>query len=241
VYGWSDWRTTDGEVVHPRFTPEFLEAERVRLGSMGYAGQMQQRPLPEGGGLFPLSAFQRRWDELPEELDREIITLDASFKAGTSSDYAVIQYWVAKGADRYLVEQWRKQAGFTDTRDALKDMHAKHPRAKILVESAANGIAIFEQLSREIAGVLEVKPVGGKRSRALAVQGIIESGAVLLPRHASWVSAFVSEVCSFTGDGDAHDDQVDAMVYALRDIQDPGTRQKWAAVNRGLMKVASRR
>jgi len=50
AYGWRDWRTKEGETVHPRFTPEFLTKERARLGSFGYATQMQQRPAVAGGG-----------------------------------------------------------------------------------------------------------------------------------------------------------------------------------------------
>lgn len=50
AYGWRDWRTKEGEVVHPRFTPEFLAKEKIRLNSFGYACQMQQRPAVAGGG-----------------------------------------------------------------------------------------------------------------------------------------------------------------------------------------------
>lgn len=51
AYGWKDWRTVDGEALLPeRFTPEFLAAERLRLGPHGYATQHQQRPSAEGGG-----------------------------------------------------------------------------------------------------------------------------------------------------------------------------------------------
>jgi predicted phage terminase large subunit-like protein len=240
AYGWKDWRTVEGEVLHPRFSPEFLESERVRLGSIGYAGQMQQRPLPLGGGLFPLRCFDRRWTELPEEWDREVITLDASFKSGSSSDYAVIQHWIGVKADRYLIEQWRKQADYVDTRDALKAMIARHPMAKTLVEDAANGVAIISQLKREAAGIVPVKPDGGKRSRALSVQGIVESGSVVLPAKAPWVGAWIDEVCSFTGHGDVHDDQVDAMVYALRDLQESGTRAQWKAAAKGMAALMRR-
>lgn len=51
-FGWKDFRTVDGEVLHPRYTPEFLATERVRLQEFGYAAQMQQRPAIKGGGLI---------------------------------------------------------------------------------------------------------------------------------------------------------------------------------------------
>lgn len=49
-YGWKDTRTLDGEVLHPRFTREFLDQEKLRLGAFGYHSQHQQRPAVAGGG-----------------------------------------------------------------------------------------------------------------------------------------------------------------------------------------------
>jgi hypothetical protein len=51
------------------------------------------------------------------------------------------------------------------------------------------------------------------------VQAIVESGAVVLPAHAPWLDDWLDEVCAFSADGSAaHDDQVDSMVWALRDL-----------------------
>lgn len=54
--GWRDPRSREGELLFPqRFPREVLTAEKVRLGESGYAGQMQQRPVPAGGTVF------KRW------------------------------------------------------------------------------------------------------------------------------------------------------------------------------------
>jgi predicted phage terminase large subunit-like protein len=58
IYGWQDWRKKEGEVLHPRYTKAFLDAELKRLGPMGYAGQMQQRPAPREGNLFKLAHWE---------------------------------------------------------------------------------------------------------------------------------------------------------------------------------------
>lgn len=225
---WRDPRTVDGELVAPDTLPaEKLDTLRVAMGSAAYQAQLNQRPVDESASMFPRSAFTRRWTELPKQ-GRKVITLDASFKESKSSDFAVIQVWQATGGDRYLVEQWRKQAGFVQTLEALRDMARRHPYAKVLVEAAANGHAIVDQLKREVAGVVEVKPDGGKVSRAGSVQGIVESGAVVLPAHAAWVDAWLDEVCAFPN-GARNDDQVDAMVIGLRATQvsdDPIARTK---------------
>jgi len=53
-----DWRTTEGEILHPaRMTPESLAAEKKRCaGTSNYACQMQQRPVDAAGGKI-----KREW------------------------------------------------------------------------------------------------------------------------------------------------------------------------------------
>ncbi len=72
VYGFRDpredaWRAANDnqlpytpETIHPRFTKSFLDGERVRLlgTRAGFAGQMQQRPSPAGGGMFKLERWR---------------------------------------------------------------------------------------------------------------------------------------------------------------------------------------
>jgi predicted phage terminase large subunit-like protein len=50
---WRDPRAQEGELLFPQFqTVDFLEAEKTRLGSDGYAGQHNQNPNPPGGSIF---------------------------------------------------------------------------------------------------------------------------------------------------------------------------------------------
>ena len=51
---------------------------------------------------------------------------------------------------------------------------------------------------------------GDKFSRAQPVAAAWNAGRVLVPRKASWLEAFLGEVCGFTGVKDVDDDQVDA-------------------------------
>jgi hypothetical protein len=57
-FGYIDWRSRAGDVLHPRFTREHL-AERLRtLKAHGYAGQMQQRPTVRGGDIFRVEGWR---------------------------------------------------------------------------------------------------------------------------------------------------------------------------------------
>lgn len=52
-FGWHDPRTKEGEILHSiRFPPDVVESERTRLGTYGFAGQMNQSPVPLEGGAF---------------------------------------------------------------------------------------------------------------------------------------------------------------------------------------------
>jgi predicted phage terminase large subunit-like protein len=76
-----DIRTDAGELLWPElFSLESIEELELDLGPYGTAGQLQQRPAPEGGGLFQRSWFEivdaspadgdrcRGWDTAATEL-----------------------------------------------------------------------------------------------------------------------------------------------------------------------------
>jgi predicted phage terminase large subunit-like protein len=227
---WRDTRAPGVPIVDLLDNASLAQLE-LDLGPAAFSAQYRQKPQDTSSGVFSANWLTRRW--LPDDrgaepaCDRQVITVDASFKAGKDSDYAVVQRWGTRGRDRFLLEQWREQAGFMATAAAVKEMAARHPLAKVLIEEAANGHAIIDQLKREIAGVVAIKPrqSGGasdnsKKARAMSVQGIVASGAVVLPGHLPWVDTWVAEVKGFPAV--KNDDQVDAMVYALRELQETG-------------------
>jgi predicted phage terminase large subunit-like protein len=213
---WRDARQP-GEPLFSLLGIDALAQLKADVGSATFASQYQQNPHDEESAMFKRSWFTRTWTELPPRFDRIVVALDATFKESKGSDFAVISTWGALKADRYLIDQWRKRAGFSETLAALRLVAARHRYARVVVEAAANGHAIFDQLRREIPGVIDVKPEGGKVARAASVQAICGSGVVVLPERAPWRDEWIDEVCGFPGM--KHDDQLDAAVYALRALQ----------------------
>src|SRR5262249_27125284 len=88
----------------------------------------------------------------------------------------------------------------------------------VSVESGFFQNAIIRQ-ARQTAGmppVQAVSPEGkSKTVRALPALVLAEAGQVFLPREASWLDDFLSELLAFTGDDDLHDDQVDMTSLAV--------------------------
>lgn len=236
--GWRDPRERPGQILDPRrFTEKVLAAERVRLGSYGFAGQMQQRPSPDDGGIFK-KTWWRYYHELPYKVDEWLTSWDLTFKGKADSDRVVGGLWARVGADRYLVDIEKGRYSFTQTKERIRAFLRKHPQAGLhLVEDKANGPAIIDELRGEIAGLVAVEPDGDKVARAHAVTPAIESGNVLLPSPVDragrpiagreWVEEFVDELARFPNG--ANDDQVDMATQALRRFkQAPGwTASDW--------------
>jgi predicted phage terminase large subunit-like protein len=174
-----------------------------------------QRPAPEKGTIF-----QRDWWQyytvLPSDLEKTIQSWDLTFTEGPSTDWVVGQIWGRKGANKYLIDQFRARVGFNGQVMAVQAMSAKHPSATSkYIEKAANGHAVHETLKNKISGIILVPPKGSKVVRAEAISGQVQAGNVFLPDPsiAPWIGDFVEEHAHFP-DG-KHDDQVDACSMAL--------------------------
>jgi predicted phage terminase large subunit-like protein len=219
VIGWSDPRTTEGELLWPaRFGPaEIADAKRT-LGSFAYSAQYQQRPVPAGGGVWKRDWFRfYRRAELPAKLDMVAASWDCTFKDLRTSDYVCGQLWGRKGADFFLLDQVHARLDFPATLAAIRSLNARarYPVNAVLVEDKANGSAIVSVLKREIPGVIPLNPEGGKEARAAAVAPLMEAGNVLLPMpdEQPWVEDALLEFVTFPKA--KHDDRVDACSQAL--------------------------
>ena len=238
--GFSDPRKEHGQLLWAeRFGSKEIESLKVSLGSYAAAGQLQQRPSPAGGGIIKRHWF-RYWQprganlppvmvqlpdgmyisitaiDIPHHVDEQIQSWDCAFKDLATSDYVVGQAWGRLGSLYLLADQIRGRMDCPATIKAVRELSAKFPGALAkLIEDKANGSAVIQMLSHELAGILPVNPEGGKIARAAAVSPLIEAGNIYLPHpsYAPWVHDFIEECAAFPNG--AHDDQVDAMTQAL--------------------------
>jgi len=226
--GWSDPRHETGELLwSDRFGPDELTTLKRSLGSYGAAGQLQQRPSPQEGGVFKRT-WWRFYDRLPERFDEIIQSWDMTFKKADDNDFVAGHVWGRIGADCYLLDRVHERMGFVETQRSVRALTAKWPTALTkLIEDKANGPAIIDSLGREIGGFIPVEPEGGKEARAAAVSPMVEAGNVWLPSPeiAPWVTEVIEESAAFPNA--AHDDDVDAMSQALRRLSVAGGWLGW--------------
>lgn len=229
IIGWNDPRSVAGEVLHPaRFTPKVLAAEKVRLGSAGYAGQMQQRPAPATGNLFKKVWFRQRYRSLPELV--EVFTLwDTAMKAEQENDEsACLVGGVGADGNCYVL---RVAHGRWETPDLAKFLVAQAEWLKKVygdrykgdyVEDKVSGTTLIQYVRRTHPrlALIAVKAELDKVARAHGVTPLAEARRVWLPdtsvyvNAAEWVNAFIHQVTTFPSAG--HDDIVDVFVYWLK-------------------------
>lgn len=210
---------------------DIVMAERKEKGSRIHDTQERQDPPATGGTIFKPEnwRFYNSLDELLWMIDKAsgerrersfediIQSWDCTFKDLTTSDFVVGQVWARNGGDRWLLDQFRDQAGITATMKAIVAMTEKWPRAtRKLVEDKANGPAVMELLHSKVPGLIPVEPKGGKIVRARAVEPIQESGNIYLPSPtiAPWVQDFIGRATKFPNMGGDHDDEIDALTQA---------------------------
>ena len=232
-----DPRKVEGELLNPkRFPREAVEL--LRTSEWTFAAQQQQRPSPRGGQILQ-QAWWRFYDTLPVDAegkrrlpDHGAQSWDLAFKDLRTSDYVGFVAGELYGPDIYLTDHMTERAGFGATCDLMRQKRTVHPHLDaILVEDKANGPAVMETLTQEIAGIIAVEPLGGKVARAFAAQPTLKSGNVYLPNpvdpltgkfipERAWVQRFIKNCADFPKA--LHDDDVDAftqLVTYLRGTQ----------------------
>lgn len=212
----------EGQALWPiKYDEKTLSTIKSTIGSYEWGALYDQNPSPPSGSIV-----QRSWliyyEKTPSKFDEVIQSWDFTFDGKEDSSYVVGQVWGRVGSEKYLIDQVRDRMSFTESIHALKNLSAKHPRAKAkLIENKANGPAIISTLKKEISGLIPIQPKGSKVERLNAVTPQFEAGNVYIPNSnkAKWASDYVEELVSFPSSPD--DDQVDCTTQALSYLDRP--------------------
>lgn len=213
----------EGGALWPEAYPEPVLAKiRLTAGPRDWASLYQQRPAAMEGAIFKREHW--RWFDAPEDDPRALLRAlgvfrvvqawDTAFKAGEANDYSVGVTLGVTENRYYLLDVWRARVEFPELRQAVVNQHQKWGANVVLVENAASGQSLLQELQRNTRIPLQaIKADRDKVSRAHAVTGTHAAGLVHLPNGAHWVADFTDEAASFPSA--PHDDQVDAFVHAL--------------------------
>jgi hypothetical protein len=200
-----------GEAMWPqRYTADYLRREVEALDPYKWASQYQGVPVPAGATLFRDTYF---YDDLPTAGYRLAYGMDCAYTAKTTSDRSVLLECRITGRgneSRYHVtDVWK---GRVDSR-AFSGIVLRAKGQRLYWKHGGGAELGIADLLETMAGVriTRTQVRADKLAEAQAVAAAWNAGRVLLPRAAPWLHDFVGEVLNFTGRGDPHDDQVDAL------------------------------
>lgn len=206
-----------GNILHEDREPrKVLEGASRLMGSVMFAAQYQQNPVPAGG-----NAIQRDWlkyyDTRPQRFHRIVTSWDTASTLGTNSDYSAGTAWGAVGLDYYLLDVVRARLEAPDLRRAVIKLSEQWGADATLIENTELGRAIEQELrATSRMRPLLPRPQYDKESRLWMQAPRFEAGQVHLPRNAPWLADYVSELLAFPNG--THDDQVDSTSQALRHL-----------------------
>jgi predicted phage terminase large subunit-like protein len=221
-----DPRTTPGELMFPAlFNEQKVRQLELDLGPYGTAGQLQQRPAPEGGGLFKREWFKYA-DAVPAIVRRVRGWDTASTQGG--GDYTVgvkicegfawlpspenPRVRVLQSTGQFFIEDVKRDqlgpAGVDAFIRTTAEADGKNCPVREEKDPGGAGKTQVAARARLLAGYdYGVNTVGtSKIMRAKPFRAQCEAGNVFLVR-GTWNEEYLKELCSFpTG---TYDDQVD--------------------------------
>jgi len=208
-----DHRTIPGELLWPeQWSEEKVKKEEEMLGPFASAGQLEQRPIPLGGGLF-----KRDWFEIVDAVPEKSIRCRGWDIAETEDGGD----WprgvkIARLGGTFYVES------VVSARSTLVDALIKSTaeidgkRCKIR-EGSGSGKATIKSRSMLLIGYdFDFSPeTDSKIERANPFRAQCHAGNVKIVR-GLWNEEYLSELCSFPAG--KFDDQVDASSNAFNEL-----------------------
>ncbi len=214
--GWTDPRTTDGELAFPeRYPAEVVEGERVRLGRSAFASQQQQEPFDTAGEIFRPDAIQL-WpisEPLPQ-FSQRILSLDTAFSMKASADYSVMLELGKFDRGIFVISCLRQKLEYPQLKAAAVQLASAGGISAVIVEDKGSGMSLAQEMRQTTSlPVVPIKVDADKVTRAHVVVPTVEAGRVFAPAGAPWLEEFLKELASFPKG--AHDDIVDSFTQGL--------------------------
>ena len=197
-----------------RFPAEVLERLRRDMGSSKFSAQHLQNPTPPEGNLLRLEWFKTYDFEPERELFSYVVqSWDTGQSESSTSDFSVCTTGGLRNNVWHLLDVFRDRVSYLKLLKKALYLHDRWKPEKILVEKAANGFALLDDLrgpeNQLRSEVREFSPKGSKLERFNAAAAQIEKQKFALPAESPWLDDFIRECLAFPNS--THDDQADSM------------------------------
>ncbi len=242
--GYYDPRKTKGQLICPeRFGPKEIAMLKQSLGEYGSSGQLQQNPVPAGGGILKVEHF-KKWPHnkpLPQ-FEYILQSYDTAFTEKTTGDPTGFECWgvftYEKTHQVMLLGAWDEHLGYPELRTkVLTDWRTEYggnpkgqysgqptkPRRpdRILVEAKASGQSLLQDLRLARVPAVGYNPGNAdKVTRAHQAAPTLELGILWIPESSvnpgqfvSWAQPVVKQLAKFPVA--EHDEYVDCFTQAI--------------------------
>lgn len=234
-----DPRTEEGELLWPeRMGEKEVRALEVALGPYGASGQLQQSPLPKGGGIIRREDW-KLWGN-PDDINDPyykrfpmmefvVASLDPAYTEKQENDYSAL---VVLGVFRdknnmlrvMLMGAWQERLAINDLVNKTAKTCERFHVDKLLIENKASGISVGQEMKR-LHGNAQwstqlVDPRGqDKVARTHAIQHIWGEGIVYAPDR-EYADLVINQMSSFPRG--KHDDLHDAVIQGITYLRNNG-------------------
>lgn len=202
-----------GEALWPeRYSKEWLEKRKAKVGLYAFSALYQQEPKPREGTLFDTAKIDII--DYEPECKRIVRFYDLAVTKKTTADYtAGLKLGVTQKEEFIVFDVYRAQKTAPEIQEAIVQNAALDGRSvNIRLEAEKAGIIQLDYLlndSRMRPYSIDKKaPEGSKYTRATAPAARVNAGKVKLVK-GRWNKAFLDELAMF--DQGENDDQVDAF------------------------------
>ena len=212
-----------GDALWPtRWPLEELQKRHKEVGEYDWSSLYMGEPRPKGGRLFK---EPQTYDFPAVDRGRPVIVCDPAASSKNYSDYSAIVVglgWVDPQTQLPhldILDVHRIQVEVPVLVSYLQEIQRKW-QAPVAIESQGGFKAVAQSLRRINPSLVirEITTQTDKFTRALPVAAAWNDGRVRIPSPdigttPKWLVPFLQEVQTFTGVGDVHDDQVDALAH----------------------------
>lgn len=208
----------EGEALWPeRYPVPVLETTKQRIGSYWWSAQYQQRPSPQGGGLF-----RREWFGIMDAVPAGAVAVRYWDKAASvSGDWTAGVLLALKDGVWYICDM-RRMRGLPGDVEALvrqtAELDGRMMPVYIEQEPGSSGVDTISHYQRSVLVGFNAhgdRVTGNKIERMGPLAAAAQAGNVKLLRGA-WNAAFLAEA-EVIPNGE-YDDQVDAVAGAMARI-----------------------
>jgi len=205
---WEDPRTEEGELLCPdRFTKASVEILSKRLGPFAAAGQLQQLPVPRGGGIIKEEWWGQYLEGTYPPFEYIVASLDTAYTEKEDNDPSALTLWGVYRNENdqpriMLVHGWQDRLAISDLIERVQasctvsplpnsSKYKYSPRFRVdrlIIESKASGISVYQELQRVIGfssqlGIELFNPtkLGDKWARVYSIQHLFSEGLIYTP------------------------------------------------------------